>query len=203
MSSLDEKIARAQAAQSTRPIHKDITVSLDSALSEERESLLLELGRLDTERQGREAKAAETLGLVADTADLEKRINQIAAKLKKIDALERDTLITIRAYRMSGGDWMELKAGCPARLNSAIDRGAGYNVNALTIAACAGFGRVVDGDTEIERSLDEWTVLLELLSGGEFEKVANLVYQVNVYDSIHRTEILKNSYEATLASDKK
>lgn len=203
MSSLDEKITRAQAAQATRPIHKDVTVSLDSALSDERAALLTEVGRLHTERKAREEKADETLGLVADTSDLDKRLNQIASKLKKIDNLERDTLITIRSYRASGGDWMELKAACPPRLNSAIDRGAGFNVNTLTIAACTKYGRVLDGDKELERSLEEWTVLLELLSGGEFERVVNLVYQVNVADALNRTETLKNYSEAALASEKK
>jgi hypothetical protein len=91
----------------------------------------------------------------------------------------------------------------PARLNSAIDRGAGYNVNTLTTAALVGSGRVLEGDVEAERDVEGWTVLLELLSGGEFEKVANLIYQVNVSDSQRRTDELKNYSEAALASAKK
>jgi hypothetical protein len=113
MSSTDEKIKRAKAAQSVRPIHKDVTVSLDSALSDERAALMEEVGRLNRERAAREAAASETLALAADTADLDKRLNSIASKLKKIDNLERDSLITIRAYRVPGPEWMDLKAAFP------------------------------------------------------------------------------------------
>lgn len=203
MSSTDEKIERAKAAQSARPIHKDVTVSLDSALADERTALMEEVGRLNRERAAREAAASETLALAADTADLDKRLNQIASKLKKIDQVEHDSLVVIRAYRVPGPQWMDMKAAFPPRLNSAIDRGAGYNVNELTTGALVASGRIVEDGAEVERDVEGWTVLLELLSGGEFEKVANLIYQLNVSDSQRRTDELKNYSEAALASDKK
>ena len=203
MSSIDEKIQRAQAAQSARPIHKDVTVSLDSALADERTNLMQEVGRLNREREARGEAVKDTLALAPETADLDKRLNSIARKLRHIDRLEHDSLVTIRGYRIPGPQWMDLKAACPPRLNSAIDRGAGYNVNELTTAALAVGGRIVEGDAEIQRTPEEWTVMLELLSGGEFEKVANLIYQVNVSDSQRRTDELKNYSEAALASDKK
>lgn len=201
--SIDDKIARAQAAQSARPIHKDITVSLDSALSDERDTLLQQIGELNREREARVEAASETLALSPEVDDLDKKLNQIGSKLKKIDRLEHDSLVTIRLYRAKGDEWMDLKAACPPRINSAIDRGVGYNVNTLTVAAVAASGVIIEDDTEVSKDLDGWTVLLALLSGGEFEKVADLVYQVNVGDANRRTESLKNFSEAATASAKK
>jgi hypothetical protein len=203
MSSYGEKIVRAQAAQSARPIYKDVTVSLDSALADERAELIRQIGALNQERQSIVDAAKGVLTLSPDTSAVDKKANAIAAKIKKIDRLEQDSLITVRVYRAKGDEWMDLKAGNPARLNSAIDRGVGYNVNTLTVAACVLHGRVVEGEQESQPTQDEWASLFALLAGGEFERIVDLVYQVNVADSQQRTESLKNYFEAATASAKK
>ena len=203
MSSIDEKVGRAQAAQSARPIYKEIVVSLDSVLADERTELIRQIGAVNAERQSIIDAASGTLALAPDTSAVDKRANALAAKVKKIDRLEQDSLVTIRVYRLPGDKWLDLKAACPPRLNSAIDQGAGYNVSTLTVAACAEAGRIVEGDEEITRTTDEWVALLALLSGGEFELVADLVYQVNVWDSKKRTDDLKKYSKAATASAKK
>ena len=203
MSSIDEKIARAQAAQSARPIFKDVTVSLDSQLADERAALLQQLGVLNQERQALVDAAKGTLTLAPDTAAMDKEANAVAAKIKKIDRLEQDSLVTIRVYRLKGDQWIDTVAGHPARGNSAIDRGVGYNVNTLTVAVLVTHGRIIDGDKEVTRTLDEWAVLTGLLAGGDFVRIVNAVFEINVLDAQKRTESLKNSFEAATASAKK
>lgn len=203
MSSFGDKIGKAQAAQAARPAYKDVTVSLDSHLVDEREKLLADLAALDKQRDTILAAVADTLALKPDTSSIDRKMNAITRKLEKLDEAEQDTLVTIRIYRAPGDEWMDLKAACPARANSAIDRGVGYNINTLTKAACVKYGRVVDGDTETVQTLEEWESFFPLLAGSEFERICDVTYGVNVGESQRRTEALKKASAVAAAYAKK
>lgn len=200
--SFDEKVARAKAAQEQAPAHKDVPVSLDSPLTEERGRVLGELGTLGKERE-RVLAQEQRLTMAPDTSSIDARMNELGERLKQIDELDQENLITVRLYRHRGGDWLDLVAGHPPRLNSAMDRQLGYNVNTGTIAALVSHGRILDGDEELVRDDTTWITLTELLSGGEFVKLANAVCDLNFVDAQNRTAALKNFSGAALASDQK
>ncbi|MBS1674644.1 MAG: hypothetical protein JSS74_11860, partial [Actinobacteria bacterium] len=127
--SFEDKIARAQAAQEARPRYKEVPVSLESELSEERDRLMQQIGELTAEREQIIAAAAGVLTLAPDTRTVDRKLNQVAKKIQHIDELDRDNLITVRVYKLGGDAWLDLVAGHPPRGNSAIDLGSGYNVN--------------------------------------------------------------------------
>lgn len=200
--SFEDKIARAQAAQEARPRYKEVPVSLESELSEERDRLMQQIGELTAEREQIIAAAAGVLTLAPDTRTVDRKLNQVAKKIQHIDELDRDNLITVRVYKLGGDAWLDLVAGHPPRGNSAIDLGSGYNVNTGTLAALITHGRVVDDGEERQLTDAQWAALIELI-GGQFMALADAVYEVNVRDAQKRTAALKNSFEAALASAKK
>jgi len=191
--SISEKIAAAKAQQEKTPSHKDLVLSLDSSLVEERNRLLSERESLKGEREARISIAAGTLALAPDTDGVDKKIAAVDRKLAKVDEADRESLVTFRLYRAPGDEWFDMKATHPVRVNSAIDRGVGYNTSTLTKEAAQRFAFVADGDTETQPTEDEWADMWPLLAGGEFEQLVDAVYVLNVADSRERVERLKNS----------
>lgn len=191
--SLDDKINAAKNAQEKNPPHKDVTVTLDATLLEERNAILAELSRLDVQREAIIAEASQSLALNPDTAGVDKQVASAERKLKKLDAQEKDTLVTIRVYRYRGDEWFVIKSLNPPRVNSAMDRAVGYDVATLTKQAVETKGVIVDGGTESQPTETQWADLWPLLAGAGFEALADAVYVLNSAEPLERVERLKNS----------
>lgn len=111
------------------------------------------------------------------------------------------TLQTFEFTRMSGLQWAEICAKCPARPDAPIDRRYGYNFQAAArIAAPLTGRRIVDDKPEVVAE-DQWQVLWGLLSGHDVQVVCDTVWALNEWDPEQEVEALKKASRA--ASSKK
>ena len=200
MSTFAEKKAAALAAK--RP-HRDVTVTLDIGLSEERTALIKAHSALTDEREAILKSDDRRLTSVPDTTDVDKRIAAIDKKVMALAKREAGTLVTLRFYKVPGDEWADLTATHPIRENSTLDRRFGYNMHGVCRASAVTYGRVLDGDIELEQSEAEWDEIWHLLGGSEFSDVANAIYNQNEFEPAQRLERLKNFSEAATASAKK
>lgn len=186
MSTVADKIAAAKA----RPAQfTDITVSLDAGLSDERDILL-------RQRQAIIDAASERLTAVPDTAAVD-------AQIADVEAREADTLITIRIYKIPGDRWADLAATNPMREGALYDARFGYNIHGLTRAAAVEFAAIVEGENEVTLPKEQWAELWPLLEGFSFTKIADTVYEQNVFGPSERIARAKKFSEAATASNKK
>ena len=174
MSTFAEKKAKAKAA---KPKFKDVVVSLDAGLSDERDELLRQIAAAKDTKDKR-------LTQKVDTAALE-------ARIAEIEAQERDSLTTVRLYRLDPLEWMELQSA------------NGFDLTKTCSASLPEHARVLDGETELVQTADEWAELFTLTSAPDLTNVLNAVYELNVNEPAERLARVKNSSEAATASAKK
>jgi hypothetical protein len=174
--SFAEKLAAAKAA---RPF-KDQPVVLDGVVAAERERLESELESVDDDpRMGVKSKADE----IRETLD---------------DLAGDDSTETIRIFRMPGRDWANLTSKCPVRADVPIDRHYGYNYDAACEAALryrdpktgATYAFRLEDDTPVEITDAEWADLLSVLSGNEYAKLRDRVWELNEYEPEQRLNAL-------------
>jgi hypothetical protein len=203
MSSTDEKIAAAKAARVQAPIFRDVFVTLDTTLYAQREQIQKDLDRAAAERDGIVEAASQTLALDPDTKQIDARIKRLEKELAGLDESERDTLMQFRVYKAPGDAWVDFVSAHPARIDSPMDRGCGYNVPDGTKDYVVEHGRVVDGGAEEPLTVEQADEIWPLIGGSQFEELADTVYGLNVAEPRNRVERLKNSFEAATASAKK
>lgn len=170
-----EKLAAAKAA---RPF-KDQAVILDGTVSAEREALEAEL-EADT--------GDERMGVVSNADKARERLDEIAGD---------DSSVTIRVFRMPGRDWANLTSKCPARLDVPMDKHYGYNYDAVCEAALryrepsgeAFAFRLEDGEP-VGISDEEWSQLVSVLSGNEYAKLRDIVWELNEFEPEQRLQAL-------------
>ena len=199
MSTFAEKVAAAKAAP--RP-HKDVTVSLDTGGSEERERLIAERDELVLQRATVQKKD-QRLSQKVVTPEIDARVGEIDNELAAIEARQREALITLRFYKVPGDEWAELTANHPRRRNAIVDAKYGYDMHAVCRASAIKYGRTMDGETEEVRTEIEWAELWPLLGGAEHAQVCDTIYYLNEWEPADRVERLKNSSEVATASNKK
>ena len=174
MSTFAEKKAAAKAAARK---FKDVVVSLDAGLSDERDELTQQLAAAKDTKDKRLTQKADT--------------SKIEARIAEIEAAERDTLTTVRLYRLDPFAWVKLQGA------------NGFDLKATCMASLPEHARVLDGDTELEQTAEEWAELFTLTSVPDLTNVFNAVYELNVDEPAQRLERVKNSLEAATASAKK
>ena len=174
MSTFAEKKAAAKAAARK---FKDVVVSLDNGAGDERDELLRQLA-------GAKDSKDKRLTQKVDTAAIE-------ARLAAIEAAERDTLVTVRLYLLPPLEWVKLTAA------------NGYNLVASCSASLPQCGRILDGDTELTQTAEEWADLWTTTSVADVNAVFNAIYEQNVTEPAQRLERVKNSLGAATASAKK
>lgn len=203
MSSIDEKIARAKKAQEEHRPFRDVPVTLDTEVSDERNALLDEWESLNGERRRMLEPDDQRLAMAPDTSEVDKKLKAVDRKLQAVNARQLDTLIIVRVYKLPGDAWAELVARNPRREGVKFDEEHGYNIHAVTKHAVAAFGRLVEGDEVKPLEPEQWEAIWPLLGGNEFGDIADQVYFLNILEPALRSARLKNSYEAALASAKK
>lgn len=199
MSNWTEQLA---AANSARPPHGDVVITLDTKLAEERERLTIAL------MVAAAAPKDERLGL-------ETEVQKIRAELKALEEQMVDTLVTLRFLRIPGDAWSELTATNPARAEAPADRRYGYNLDAVVRAAAEYTDdkwkyvfRIEDGQ-EIPLIIEKATLdnphptneiatLFRVLSGAEVQRIRDVVWDLNDYGPQKRiAELVKISGAAT------
>ncbi|GAB3125932.1 hypothetical protein [Glaciibacter psychrotolerans] len=172
MSTFAEKKAAAQAVERE---FKDVVVALKSDLDGKRNELMAQLAA---------AVKAKTVASKSDVADIQ---SQIAA----IEAQERDTLVTVRLYKVPPVEWVSLT------------KVSGYDMNITAAAAAVNHAVILDGEDELAQTAEEWAELWALIGSPGFSIVLQGTYALNVTEPQERLERLKNSSEVATASAKK
>lgn len=209
------------AATTAPPEHRDVTVVLDRAVAEQVDALSARIAQLEAEQDEKtDAFEAEREEVRADQrfsdprlgeidAREEAELGEIAAKIRTLvderDALVEGTLVRLRFTKLPGQAWSEIASHHPARVNVTIDRIALYNYHEVAKEAAAfvdddgtRYGvRVIEDDEGNEAletlEADQWATLLELLSGGEFERVAQALFGMNDWDPRQRANARKKA----------
>lgn len=174
MTSFSERLSAAKEAE--RPT-REVVVCLDSAISEQRAQLRSELEAAKNPVDARLAQAPDE-GL-------------IQAKLDELMNLTEESLVTLRFTRLSGAEWSEIAARCPARIDAPVDRQYGYNIHAACRVAAPLSGVVVDGDKVEKISEEEWTDLFSTISGHEFGLIVDAIYALNEWEPASHMAQLK------------
>src|SRR5439155_26613911 len=92
-----------------------------------------------------------------------------------------ESLIVLRFSKMLAEDWAELVARCPQRLDVPVDRMYGYNVHAVGRAAAAASGARITADGDEQLTDSQWDRLFALLSGHEFSRIVDAIFDLNEY----------------------
>lgn len=187
MSGFSERLAAAKSAP--RPT-KDVQVLLDDDLAARREALQAEIdaAKAEAENDPRLTGANPTEGKIQ----------------KKLDALlkeSKEALVTLRFTRLPGDKWADITARCPVRVDAPIDRQYGYNMQAASMIAAPLCGVRVDGDEEIPLTVtaatedtpavNEWADLFTTITGHEFIRIMDAIYEMNEYAPAERINSLK------------
>ena len=185
----NEKLAAAK--EKGRP-SRVVTVCLDADISAR--LAVLEDERddaLHAERQdGRLAKKSRA-------TELNKQIEAVRAEFA-------DALVDLKFTRLIGSAWLELIAHNPPRPDNVADNGVfGYNFHAVTREAAEVSGVVVEGDEDRELSESEWDDLFGIISGGDHQRVADVIYALNEAESLRAVELGKALRAAARDSEKK
>lgn len=202
LDALGERIESLQSEydeQETRFIQEKAELAKDTRFSDPRPGELAE----------REAK---TLGELREKID---------ARVAERDALLADAAITLRFFKLPGQDWARITSTSEARPGVTMDSLYGYNYHAVAKVAAAyvdeekdggrRYGaRVIEepaegdagGTTERLEHLEpeQWEDLWNLLSGGEFDRIALQIFDLNDYTPRRRAEAARKASRAGSAS---
>lgn len=184
MSNFKERLTAAKDA--AKP-YRDVVVSLDADISEQRALLR---SQIDAARKSNDARLAA-----------KSEADELQEKLDELNELVAESLVTLRFTRLSGVEWAEITARCPMRLDAPIDRQYGYNMHsACKLAAPVSGGRLEDGvvvPLEVTDQVNEWQILFDTISGHEFSIIVDAIYELNEYEPAARITQLKKE-SATL-----
>lgn len=181
MSNFSDLLAAAKDA--AKPV-REVVVSLDAGLSAQREVLQEKIVRAEAEKD--------------DRLGLKSVVDELKEQLETLNGEATDSLVTLRFERVSGADWAELTARCPVRIDAAIDRQYGYNMHAACKLAAPISGVIVDGDQTQTLTVEEWSDLFNTISGFEFSRIVDAIYELNEYEPAKRVNELKKELSTRL-----
>jgi hypothetical protein len=216
--SISDLLGRAKAAP---PEHRDVSVVLERAVAEQLDALNRRIGELeqqhddaaagfdaeraDLDRDIRMAdpRPAELAGREKDTLDgLRTQITELE---QERDALLDGVVLTLRFTKLPGQAWSEITSRNPARIDVSIDRIYGYNYHETAKQAAPyvddegrHYGQRVtaaDDGSEVLEDIEpeHWADLFTLLAGGEFERIATLLFEMNDWGPRQRAAAAKKS----------
>jgi len=185
--SFSEKLAAAKAAPRK---FEDVDVLLDTELAEARSALQEALDDHKRRTEGDQRLTA----VDAEAAEIQKQLDELIEK-------SRESIVTLRFYRLPGDAWANIQSHCPARLGVPMESdptfGYGYNMQQATKLAAPyvdGRGQIyagrVEGDevvplqyrakTADDPGVNEWDDLFSVISGAEQARIESTVYYLNV-----------------------
>jgi hypothetical protein len=198
MTNFEDLLTRSENAPRK---HVDVEVCLDAELVEQRDALL------------------DLLKTAKAEADADQRLSagehpQVTALRERLDALTeaaRDSMVTLRFYRMPGSEWNELTSHHPVRADVPIDRHYGYNIDTLGLAAAAhvddstgqAYGFRVEGDEEVTLTPEQWVRLFRTLSGPEVSGIVDTIWAMNEAEPARRLDALVKGFGAARRSETK
>ena len=113
-----------------------------------------------------------------------------AAELDAFDDEVQKSLVTLRFTRLDGKKWAVLTSANPMRLDVPLDRGYGYNFDAVTEAATRQTGVRLSDDGEHSLTEEQWTRLFAVLSGHDMNVIRDAVWTLNEWEPSQHVEAL-------------
>lgn len=195
MSTFSEKLAAAKAAP--RPV-SDLQILLAGDIVAERDRLQVIIDTPVTDARLAAASPQE----------------QAKIDLEKLYERAGDALITLRFIQLPGTAWAAITSKCPPRPGVPVDEQYGYNFDTATMAAARfidedgrHYGVRIEDDVEVpftvERTkdnpngVDEWSDLIETLTGHDLRKLRNTVWGLNEYLPQIQLEAMGKAFGAT------
>lgn len=172
------------------PQSTDVSLSMDGALSAQRDALIREARALPEEEE--DLRAGQ-----------KPRVVQIREELEALDQRMAERILTIRITQMPGSEWASLKAQHPVREKNALDKSAGFNVEAVARKALLKYGERVTDEGTAPISSGQWQKIFDRISGGEFDSLVMQVLGLNQLNAQVTTERLLKLSRRISGSDKK
>ena len=195
MTSFSERLSAAKAAP--RPT-LDVSVLLDADLSAKREELQAAVDRARA--------SADVDRRLASDPETDPAVMKVQKKLDALIAESQGALVTLRFTSLPGSQWADITARCPVRLDAPIDRQYGYDMQAASTFAAPLCGvRLEDGvevpltvtpASEGVAAVDDWADLFITITGHEFIRIMDAIYELNEYAPAQRIAAAKKGLPA-------
>lgn len=120
-----------------------------------------------------------------------------------IDVVIGDEMVTLRWTRADGKAWAAECARYPMRLGVKIDEAYGYDFHAVVMAISPKTGKQVVEGEEVALDEKQWQGIFAegVLSGHDFEKIANAVWDLNEWGPQGRVAALKKASRVASATN--
>jgi hypothetical protein len=184
VASFKEKLSAAKGVE--RP-SVTVSVCLDPEVAARRSELQ---AKIDAEK----AKPQD------DRVGKKSPVVALQEELDGLNAAEVDALVEIRVERAAGMEWGLVVGRYPARPDSPFDLRFGFNINELVASEGRRWAKYREGDDWLPfdykaKSRDtvevnEWRDLCAAVSGADFEKLTDAVFELNVWEPFQRRERL-------------
>ena len=129
------------------------------------------------------------------------RKQQLRDQIAAIEAEAAGNVFIIRFRALPAEDWADITGRSPARLDVPVDRMYGYNVHdaARAAAPLSGVHLVVAPDadaTEEQLTEEQWERLFKLLSGRDFGRITDAIFDLNDYGPQQRLDAARKASRA-------
>jgi hypothetical protein len=111
-----------------------------------------------------------------------------------VDVSLNGVLRTFRFDRMDGQEYDALTNLYPPRLTATLDKFYGYNIHDVALACAPLSGRLVDGDTLVELSEDQWRKYFKGASGAAVGRIRDAIFNLNEYMPAQEVEAAKKAF---------
>jgi hypothetical protein len=123
------------------------------------------------------------------------------ANTADVDVLVNGRKYTLRFKQVTGQEWAEAVDRSPLRREVALDVRYGYNLRMAVGLTVPNSATLLDGEKPVEVTVDEdakppvneWADLLDALSGFDFQRVTDAVWQLNEWDPQQALEAAKKA----------
>lgn len=189
MSKLGDRLNKAKSAP--RP-QRELTVLIDQDLIERRDELVARLQAIPAVEASDER--------LAEADPNQPQRDAIIAEMAKLDEESEDALLELQITKAIGSDWSATAAKYPPRDKVILDNNWGLDLHGLVQNEGYRWIQYRDGDTwkhfeynEGEGDydpVDEWKDLCEVISGFDSTRIANAVFDLNVWGPQQRRDSL-------------
>lgn len=187
-----------------------VEICLDGELRDERDRAVAEVRDAGVAARAHDEKAKQDAAddRLAQTPEVEIRLQRALDRVRELDALIVSKLLVIEVRAMPGDEFARLKRKFPVPDRpSPADRSAGFNTEAVALTALpeSGFYVEGEGDDETIEALTESDVqeLRKTITDGDFDRLRLAVLTLNGVDGFQGVGHLKAASSVTPASDSK
>lgn len=126
---------------------------------------------------------------------------QIAAEAEyaDVDVLINGKLRTLRFFQMDGLEWADQCDRYPARPGVLLDSKYGYNLRPLSRATAPLCGKMVDGESLVNLTKEQWVKLFNGLAPASVMRIGDCIFNLNEWLPGQAVEAAKKALAAESA----